>query len=62
VSVLVIGNGFGLKFSKPDDKHVNANGEKLFGAAFDLRFKLQWKNLILQSDTVCFFGRISEDW
>jgi hypothetical protein len=27
VSVLVIGNWLGLQFSKPDDKHVNANGE-----------------------------------
>jgi hypothetical protein len=26
VSVLVIGNWLGLQFSKPDDKHVNANG------------------------------------
>jgi predicted metalloprotease len=27
VSVLVIGNWLGLHSSKPDDKHVNANGE-----------------------------------
>ena len=27
MSVLVIGNWLGLKTSKPDDKHVNANGE-----------------------------------
>jgi hypothetical protein len=25
VSVLVVGNRLGLQFSKPDDKHVNAN-------------------------------------
>ena len=28
VSVLVIGNWLGLQISKPDDGHVNANGEK----------------------------------
>jgi hypothetical protein len=27
VSVRVIGNWLGLQFSKPDDKHGNANGE-----------------------------------
>jgi hypothetical protein len=27
VSVRVIGNWLGLQISKPDDKHVNANGE-----------------------------------
>jgi hypothetical protein len=27
VSVRVVGNWLGLQISKPDDKHVNANGE-----------------------------------
>ena len=27
VNVLVIGSGLGLQTSKPDDKHVNANGD-----------------------------------
>jgi hypothetical protein len=27
VSVLVVGNRLGLQIRKPDDKHVNANGE-----------------------------------
>lgn len=30
VSVLVVGIWLGLQTRKPDDKHVNANGEKSF--------------------------------